>query len=79
VVSKRRVRPCRREALAGGDQLQFDQLKRREWQVAKSFQYLLTDLHQFDILQSGSEDRRDNIEPGWHHVTRAQMRSDPST
>jgi hypothetical protein len=31
VVSNRRVRPCRRVALAGGDQMQFDQLKRREF------------------------------------------------
>jgi hypothetical protein len=53
VVSNRRVRPCRRAALAGGDQMQFDQLKRRVHdRFVKSFQYLLTDLHQFDILQS---------------------------
>ena len=40
----------------GGDQMQFDQLKRREFMTGllKSFQYIVTDLDQFDVLQSGS-------------------------
>jgi hypothetical protein len=51
-----RTAACGHAALACGDQMQFDQLKRREFMTGfvKSFQYLLTDLHQFDILQSGS-------------------------